>query len=90
MLSINCWTANDQQEGRQIIEQTKQDKSKADNSFKHNLHTSNKIKQEIDHHTTGPVIEADRAEIMEKNRENIQCIHMNWVPQGHFFFTGQR
>ena len=47
VLSISCQTTKNCQKGRQITEQTKEDKSKTSNSFKNNLNMNNKTKQEI-------------------------------------------
>ena len=73
MLSTNCWSTNGQQEGRQINEQTKQDKSKKTSSFKDILHTKNKTEQEIDYLIDDPGTEANSVKC-RNNKENVQWI----------------
>ena len=65
LLSINCQTTANQQKRRQINEQTKQDKSKASNSFKNDLHTNNKFQQEIGYFAVRAGMEADRVVSVE-------------------------
>ena len=71
---------------------TKQDNSKSSNSFKNNLHTHNKIKQEIHYYRF-----RHGSQQSSKGRNNTEkaswvqwCIYRNWVLQGKFFFIGQR
>ena len=55
----------------------KQENSKPNNSFKNNLHTNNKTKQEIDYFIAGPGTEANRvasAEITQKMHDDVSDI----------------
>ena len=81
---------NKQHNGRQINEQTKENKSRGNNSFKNNLHINDKIKQEIDYFITGLGIEANRGASTKQHLKckmnivmNLQQLGASYIMQSH-------